>query len=229
MVRTRGDIDTLSRVLLMVTVLVAVLWLGGGFGWLDPPSVDGAIPGGQSWLEDRGIGIADLDDDDAVGVGVSDGGGGAAEVARTEEGTAMERRVYRRVNEIRREHGLAPLKRDPKIASVARGHSEDMYDREYFSHYSPEDQSPGDRLGEVGLFPIHCRTVGENLGYVSFSGELETEGDAERVVEIVIDGWMDSDGHRENLLDEQWETTGIGVYGGDGRVYVTQNFCDERF
>lgn len=132
----------------------------------------------------------------------------------------VEARVHERINAIRADEGLSRLDHDDEIASIARTYSHDMGEREYFSHVSPEGERPGDRFG--GLYPSECRAVGENLALVGTAGA----GSADEVAERIVDGWMNSEGHRENVLTARWDSQGIGVYVVDGRVYATQNFCD---
>lgn len=134
----------------------------------------------------------------------------------------VEAEIHERINEIRTERGLSELNHDDEIAAIARTHSQDMNEREYFSHTNPEGEGPGDRFGD--LYPRECRAVGENIAYIEtgFGGYDSAEAIAERIVE----GWMNSEGHRENILRENWDSEGIGVYiGDDGRIDATQNFC----
>lgn len=133
----------------------------------------------------------------------------------------VEARIHDRINTIRTEHDLSQLDHDDTIASIGRTHSHDMAEREYFSHTNPEGEGPDDRFG--GLYPSQCRAVGENLAYVGTAGAT----DADEIAERIVNGWMNSEGHRENVLTARWDSQGIGVYIADQRVYATQNFCDE--
>lgn len=217
-----GRLGTVGSIVAVIAVVAAIVWIGGAMGVLDGDVLEGTTDERPSWMNDL----------DSTVDGGSGGETGPADVAAVEEQEAsveIERLIHIRVNEIREDRGLEPLDHDAYIADIARAHSADMYDREYFSHYNPEDESPGDRMADGNLFPGHCRTVGENLAHVSFSGELETTENADRIAEVIVEGWMDSPGHRENLLKEGWDRHGIGVYGGPGDIYATQNFCEERF
>lgn len=133
----------------------------------------------------------------------------------------VEERIHERVNAIRSEHDLSQLDHDDEIASTARTYSHDMGERDYFSHVSPEGESPADRLDE---YPSECSAVGENLALVGTRGAA----DADEIAERVVQGWMNSEGHRENILTARWDSQGIGVYIDGDRVYATQNFCDRR-
>ncbi len=118
-----------------------------------------------------------------------------------------EREVVRLVNEIRTQHGLRSLAYDWEICRVARHKSQDMHDRAYFSHTSPTYGSP---FAMMKSFGISYKTAGENIakGY--------------RTPEAVVDGWMNSPGHRANILNSSYTHIGVG-YVADGS-YWTQMF-----
>lgn len=133
---------------------------------------------------------------------------------------SIETRIHERINEIRAEKNLPQLDRNRQIASIARTYSADMATREYFSHTNPEGEGPGDRFGD--LYPTTCRAVGENLAFVGTQG-ADT---GEEVARRIVNGWMNSEGHRENILTARWDMEGIGVYVDGNRVYASQEFCD---
>ncbi len=118
-----------------------------------------------------------------------------------------EREVVRLVNEIRRARGLHELEYDEELTKVARLKSQDMNELGYFSHTSPTYGSPFDMMKSFG---ITYRAAGENIarGY--------------RTPEAVVDGWMNSDGHRANILSDKFTRIGVG-YVADGS-YWTQMF-----
>lgn len=133
----------------------------------------------------------------------------------------VEVEIHEQVNEIRVENDLNELEHSDEIAGIARTHSQDMNEREYFSHTNPEGESPADRFGD--LYPAECRAVGENLAYIQTG--VGSGGSAEEIAERIVEGWMNSEGHRENILRDGWDSQGIGVYMDDGRVDATQKFC----
>ena len=118
-----------------------------------------------------------------------------------------EAEVIELVNEIRGEYGLSPLKTNWQLSRVARYKSLDMHDRKYFSHTSPTDGTP---LKMIKDFGISYRTAGENIakGY-------KNPHDA-------VKGWMNSSGHRANILNKDYTQIGVG-YVPDGN-YWTQMF-----
>lgn len=156
---------------------------------------------------------------------------------------SLERRVHDLINAERAKQGLPELALDSALSEVARAHSSDMASRAYFSHDTPEGTGPTERGNEAGYT---CTKVsdsgmsynaglGENLAYVwlhhtyrLISGEkVPTEWRTlEGMARQSVEGWMDSLGHRENILRKVFERQGIGLaLADDGKVYFTQNFC----
>ena len=118
----------------------------------------------------------------------------------------FERQVLLLVNIERENHGIGPLVWDEALAAVARAHSIDMVQRGYFSHTCPDGVGPFDRMRNAG---ITYRTAGENIaaGY--------------RTPEAVLEGWMNSPGHRDNILNESFTRLGVGLY----QYHWTQKFA----
>ena len=123
---------------------------------------------------------------------------------------SYEREVIRLVNEIRRERGLSELSEDWELSRVARYKSEDMRDRGYFSHTSPTYGTPFEMMKSFG---ISYKTAGENIakGYLS--------------PKAVVDGWMNSSGHRANILNPSFTRIGVGYASGGN--YWTQMFISK--
>ena len=164
---------------------------------------------------------AELENESAVGEPITDDPGtssvGTGEDERSS--AAIEAAVHERINEIRTDADLDTLDHDDEIASISRTYSHDMAVRGYFSHTSPEGEGPADRFGD--LYPRPCHAVGENLAFVSTAGTV----DADAIADRIVDGWMDSEGHRDNVLTPEWDSQGIGVYIHEDRAYATQKFC----
>lgn len=120
---------------------------------------------------------------------------------------AYERKVAELVNNIRVQYGLSALTFDWELSRVARYKSQDMHDRHYFSHTSPTYGSPFDMMKNFGLT---YRSAGENIamGY--------------RTPEAVVEGWMNSSGHRANILNSSFKRIGVGYVSGGN--YWTQMF-----
>jgi uncharacterized YkwD family protein len=120
--------------------------------------------------------------------------------------SAQEQQMVNLVNEERQRQGLAPLEVDMELTEVARVKAKDMIDNNYFSHQSPTYGSPFDMMKQFG---ISYRTAGENL-----AGNSSVEG--------AHTGLMNSDGHRANILNENFTNVGIGIVDGGpyGKMYV---------
>ncbi|MFP8891481.1 CAP domain-containing protein [Natrialbaceae archaeon A-CW2] len=143
----------------------------------------------------------------------------------------VERIFHEEINEVRAEHGAGALIYDDDLASIASDHSEDMKIRDYFAHVDPNGQDVMDRYHEYGY---RCDAAGENIAetYVHERIEESSTGntiritDEEELAKQLVQQWMDSPGHRENILHSEWQRQGLGLYfSDDGKVYATQNFC----
>lgn len=121
--------------------------------------------------------------------------------------SSYEAEVIRLVNEIRQQNGLKPLTANWELSRVARYKSQDMLDNRYFSHTSPTYGSPFQMITAFGL---SYRTAGENIakGYPT--------------PQAVVNGWMNSSGHRANILNASYKQIGVG-YVSKGN-YWTQMF-----
>ncbi|MFS0836204.1 CAP domain-containing protein [Paenibacillus sp. 1P03SA] len=127
--------------------------------------------------------------------------------------TAYEKQTFDLTNAIRVRHGKSPFVWDEPIASTARKHSEDMAVNGYFDHTNKQGLSPFDRMEKDGL---KYRSAAENIA-AGYSGPIE-----------VVNGWMNSTGHRKNIMGDTTRL-GVGVYfGGSMNVYYTQNFYTPR-
>ncbi|MBQ9744303.1 MAG: SafA/ExsA family spore coat assembly protein [Clostridia bacterium] len=120
---------------------------------------------------------------------------------------SYEMEVIHLVNDIRAEKGLKELTYNWEISRVARYKSQDMKDNKYFSHTSPVYGSPFQMMKSFG---ITYKTAGENIAR------------GQRTPKEVVDAWMNSSGHRANILNSSFTQIGVG-YVADGN-YWTQMF-----
>lgn len=121
----------------------------------------------------------------------------------------LESKMLELVNQERTKRGLKPLQWDPQLLPVARAHSQDMFQRGYFSHYTLEGKDPFDRMKAAG---IKYYTAGENLAL----GPTLT---------ICHEGLMNSPGHRANILNPAYGRMAIGIFdGGAYGLMISQEF-----
>lgn len=121
--------------------------------------------------------------------------------------SAFEQEVVKLTNAEREKQGLAALKIDTELSKVARAKSQDMKDNNYFDHNSPTYGSPFDMMKKFG---ISYTTAGENIAQ------------GQQTPEEVVQAWMDSPGHRENIMNSSFTHIGVG-YVESGN-YWTQQF-----
>jgi uncharacterized protein YkwD len=127
-----------------------------------------------------------------------------------------EREIHNLINDYRNRNGLDNLKWDDDLAYLASQYSEQMAEEKFFSHYDRKGNSVSERAKKLKI--TNWTLIGENLftcrGYSKFT-------------RFAFDSWLDSPGHRKNILEEEFTHTGIGIAKTrDGRVYVTQVFIE---
>ncbi|MGG0543038.1 CAP domain-containing protein [Priestia aryabhattai] len=127
---------------------------------------------------------------------------------QTKDASQFEQKVVDLVNQERQKQGLKPLTLNKKLSDVARTKSKDMMDKGYFDHNSPTYGSPFDMMKQFG---IEYTTAGENIA----KGQQSPED--------VMNAWMNSDGHRKNILNPDFTEIGVGYVKGD-TTYWTQQF-----
>lgn len=152
----------------------------------------------------------------------------------------IEYKIHELVNQERAKNGLRPLLLDSELGNIAEKHSLDMAENSYFSHDNLKGQGPTERakngkyscfkdLGEYYIDGIAENIFQNNLydsvtyiyGLPVYDWNYEEE-----IAKTTVDGWMDSPGHRKNILTSYYEKEGIGIgISEDDKVYITQNFC----
>lgn len=105
-------------------------------------------------------------------------------------------------------HGCSALRVDSRLRTAARAHSKDMRVRHYFEHNSLDGRTPWDRIKAAGYSTPGAENIA--MGYAS--------------AKAVVDGWMNSPGHRANILNCSLKAIGIGVEYGTGGPWWTQDF-----
>ncbi|WP_324765481.1 CAP domain-containing protein (plasmid) [Sinorhizobium meliloti] len=123
------------------------------------------------------------------------------------------------VNAARKQHGLNPLQSTEILNSAAQAHAEDMLRRNYYSHTSPEGETISDRYRDRG--GSRWKKVAENIARCTGCPAVPS---ASRVAELQ-QGWMNSPGHRQNILANGLESFGFGIIGESGREFAVQTFA----
>lgn len=155
----------------------------------------------------------------------------------------LELLIHEEINQQRLEHGLEPLDMDERLCEIARNHSRDMALQHFFSHTNLQGENPsarGKRQGwdekkrishntwAVGLaeniFLNHLydrvTTITENGIVVEKRYAWKTQ---ERIAHSTVQGWMESSGHRKNILSPQFDRQGIGIAIEENDIYITQD------
>lgn len=133
----------------------------------------------------------------------------ARTAAKTGTASAAEDQVVTLTNQARAKKGCRPLTHDPKLRAAAERHSADMAAHDYFDHDSKDGRTPGDRISTAGFAPVS--TWGENIAM------------GQPTAASVVRAWLDSPGHRANIMNCSF--THIGVGQSTKGPYWTQDFA----
>ncbi|MFF3786646.1 CAP domain-containing protein [Streptomyces sp. NPDC001933] len=112
------------------------------------------------------------------------------------------------VNQERAKVGCSPLTANSSLASLAQDFSEDMAARGFFDHTDPDGRTPWDRASKAGVQGLAAENIARG----------------QATAQAVMDSWMDSPGHRANILNCDYRTLGVGVHYGSGGPWWTQDF-----
>ncbi|MEU9478033.1 sigma-70 family RNA polymerase sigma factor [Streptomyces sp. NPDC048191] len=125
------------------------------------------------------------------------------------DATDVTGQVVALVNKERSAAGCGPLTEDPQLQKAAQGHSDDMAARHFFDHTNPDGADPGQRITAAGY---RWSTYGENIAQ------------GQQTAAAVMESWMNSPGHRANILNCSFKDIGVGVHKGAGGPWWTQDF-----
>jgi uncharacterized protein YkwD len=129
--------------------------------------------------------------------------------------------IHRLTNTERERAGVSKLGYDNALAAIARGHSEDMALNNYFSHTAQDGCTLSCRFKEAGYT---AKAWGENIAWRSSSKQPE----AKELAAIFVEMWMNSDGHRKNMLSSNFTREGVGLTRIGDKVYATVNFANPK-
>lgn len=133
----------------------------------------------------------------------------AASAPQQEAPSGTVGQVVALVNKERAAAGCGPLAEDSLLDKSAQAHSADMAVRDFFDHTNPDGADPGQRITAAGY---RWSTYGENIAM------------GQQTPEAVMESWMNSPGHRANILNCSFKDIGVGVHEGPGGPWWTQNF-----
>ena len=128
------------------------------------------------------------------------------------------------------------MSQDPKLAAIARAHSKDMALNNFFEHENLAGETAADRGNAVGYRCLkdfgnfYTEGISENIFQGWYYSSINSRGRNYMTIEElairIVEDWMNSPGHRENIMTETYDREGIGVViGAEESVWVTQNFC----
>lgn len=244
--KSQSTLSSIVSVLLLPVGFLAAVVTGARRHW-KVCLVVGLVTGGAGLAATGQLQplVADAEDAvDTAGETGSDAADAADDAFSNELDTErVEELVHERMNEIRANRSLQTLDHDSELREIAGEYSERMATEEFYSHTDPQGNNFEDRYAAAGY---QCRvpisdsryaTGSENIQYtyaftdVRVGGDIEHYESEEELANAIVTSWMNSTGHRENILQSYWQNEGIGVYaienpdGPGKKVYATQNFC----
>lgn len=138
---------------------------------------------------------------------------GSIDQRQLREIETLEQQCLDEINRLRKAKGLKAYEFDPELLDVARDYSRRMAEEKFFSHYDPEGKNVRQRIEHAS---IRWRMIGENLAYSN--GYINP-------VAASVHYWMESPGHRSNILDPDFRLSAVGVWiSSNGTVYFTEIF-----
>jgi len=153
---------------------------------------------------------------------------------------SLEQQVHEGINGQRMSNGLSALSYDSSLASIARKHSADMAANNYFSHTNLQGLDPSGRATQAGYScyknygSYYTTGIAENIMQNNLYDSVTyydgipryAWNSQEEIAQSTVRGWMNSPGHRKNILTSTYDKEGIGVaIASDDKVYITEDFC----
>ena len=136
--------------------------------------------------------------------------------ANRQRAATIEQAVISLTNDVRTGRRLPPLDASDALAAIARRHSQDMLDRGYFDHCTPEGLHSSDRIARGGL---DFDATGENIYMVR-----NAISSPANLASAMVKGWMNSRDHRANILTPDYRVVGVGIVATPRVVIATQLF-----
>jgi uncharacterized protein YkwD len=152
----------------------------------------------------------------------------------------LEQLIHELVDKERQGWGMSSFFKDERLSAIARAHSQDMAETDYFAHQNSLGQGPSERAAQRYYI---CRKefgrsyregVSENISLnwlyssITYVGPIpfKNYSSPQEIAASTVNGWMQSAGHRQNIMNPTFDSVGTGVaVSKDEKVYITQNFC----
>lgn len=148
---------------------------------------------------------------------------GCSDILAGPDPRKAEQLIRERINDERAAAGVPGVASAEALATAARDHSEDMAERDFYAHKTPEGAGPSDRAGCVAGENIHRGEIGE-MRNVDGDKTYQT-GDVQQLAAYVIEGWVLSQDHYELMTSQRWDRVGVGVAIVGGEFFATALFC----
>jgi len=148
--------------------------------------------------------------------------------------TLVERLIWRYTNEKRAQNGLSNVTYSKELTAPARRHSANMAEHDYVGHTEPNGETAQERYQAYCDYDGSGYVHGENVFGAWYERRMESWKEdrtvylttESEVAQYLVNGWMRSEGHRENILHSSWNSMAAGIHvTNEGRVYATQVFC----
>jgi uncharacterized protein YkwD len=131
----------------------------------------------------------------------------------------VEELIWRFTNDARRQHGLPPVSPEASLSRVSLAYSLDMLNRSFFSHTNPEGLTAAQRL--QAFYPGPVYGWGENI----WEGSTINAVSPVALARHIMDAWLYSPGHRQNILNPDYTHVGLGLAANGGQIRATQLFA----
>ncbi|MDO8648791.1 MAG: CAP domain-containing protein [Candidatus Peregrinibacteria bacterium] len=180
------------------TVLVAALWFPDfpSFPWKSSSSKSSSSASSTSSVQSSSKSSSIASSSSSTSQSVASQSSSSVDISLV----AIRKRILELVNEERKKAGVVPLSEESHLTQAAQAHAEDMWKRNYFSHINPEGKGSTDRIRAAG-YPLTGRW---------YTGENIAKG--QTTAEQVMTSWLQSLGHRSNILNRNFRDIGIGYY-----------------
>lgn len=202
-------------------LLALFLWLRPVLGSMGTPTSPNVAGHARAPVTDgtRGGALAQMPLASTLGPAMPRPGTADAQRAGVTYSDEIERTIFELVNQERAKAKVGPLALDGKLQEAARAHSGDMFVRGFFGHDDPDGFSPADRIAQMHRQLIGL--TGENI----WMGTNLDLSDQKRTAAAIMNDWMHSPNHKDNILKKDYTNLGVGVTVKGRDVRATQNFA----